>query len=126
MRHDVAMTGEVTLSGKVLEIGGVKEKSLAAQRAGIKLVIVPDRNKGDVEEISVQEREGLDFVYADDIGDVLGAALETDRERGAGSLPLHPGKRSEETHGGTKQKRESRRCCPVGRVQSICATAHRG
>ena len=47
-------------------------------------------------------------------------------KRRGGSLPLHPGKRSEETHGGTKQKRESRRCCPVGRVQSICAEAHRG
>jgi ATP-dependent Lon protease len=72
------MTGEVTLTGQVLPIGGLKEKSLAAQRAGIKQVIVPDRNEGDVEEISEQEREGLEFVYADDIGDVLKAALEPD------------------------------------------------
>jgi ATP-dependent Lon protease len=78
VRNDVAMTGEITLTGQVLPIGGLKEKSLAAQRAGIKLVIVPDRNEGDVEEISEQEREGLDFVYADDIGDVLKVALETD------------------------------------------------
>ncbi len=76
VRNDVAMTGEVTLTGQVLPIGGLKEKSLAAQRAGIKLVIVPDRNEGDVEEISEQEREGLEFVYADDIGDVLQTALE--------------------------------------------------
>jgi ATP-dependent Lon protease len=84
VRNDVAMTGEITLTGQVLPIGGLKEKSLAAQRAGIKLVIVPDRNEGDVEEISEQEREGLDFVYADDIGDVLKVALETDGKRPSG------------------------------------------
>jgi ATP-dependent Lon protease len=78
VRNDVAMTGEVTLTGQVLPIGGLKEKSLAAQRAGIKQVIVPDRNEGDVEEISEQEREGLEFIYADDIGDVLRTALEPD------------------------------------------------
>jgi ATP-dependent Lon protease len=81
VRNDVAMTGEVTLTGQVLPIGGLKEKSLAAQRAGIKQVIVPDRNEGDVEEISEQEREGLDFVYADDIGDVLKVALQPDGKR---------------------------------------------
>ncbi|HKH22545.1 MAG TPA: endopeptidase La, partial [Solirubrobacterales bacterium] len=78
VRNDVAMTGEVTLTGQVLPIGGLKEKSLAAQRAGIKQVIVPDRNEGDVEEIAEQERAGLEFVYADDIGDVLQTALEPD------------------------------------------------
>jgi ATP-dependent Lon protease len=84
VRNDVAMTGEVTLTGQVLPIGGLKEKSLAAQRAGIKQVIVPDRNEGDVEEISEQEREGLDFVYADDIGDVLKIALQADGNRASG------------------------------------------
>ncbi len=78
VRNDVAMTGEITLTGQVLPIGGLKEKSLAAQRAGIKQVIVPDRNQGDVEEISEDEREGLDFLYADDIGDVLKTALQAD------------------------------------------------
>jgi ATP-dependent Lon protease len=81
VRNDVAMTGEITLTGQVLPIGGLKEKSLAAQRAGITEVIVPDRNEGDVEEISEEEREGLDFVYADDIGDVLREALEPDGKR---------------------------------------------
>ncbi|MDX6605702.1 MAG: ATP-dependent Lon protease [Solirubrobacterales bacterium] len=84
VRNDVAMTGEITLTGQVLPIGGLKEKSLAAQRAGIKLVIVPDRNEGDVEEISEQEREGLEFVYADDIGDVLKVALQTDGKPSSG------------------------------------------
>jgi ATP-dependent Lon protease len=84
VRNDVAMTGEITLTGQVLPIGGLKEKSLAAQRAGIKQVIVPDRNEGDVEEISEHEREGLDFVYADDIGDVLNVALQEDGNRANG------------------------------------------
>jgi ATP-dependent Lon protease len=89
VRNDVAMTGEVTLTGQVLPIGGLKEKSLAAQRAGIKQVIVPDRNEGDVEEISEQEREGLDFVYADDVGDVLKVALQRDGRgpKSAGKTP---------------------------------------
>ena len=78
VRNDVAMTGEITLTGQVLPIGGLKEKSLAAQRAGIKQVIVPDRNEGDVEEISEDERQDLEFTYADDIGDVLRTALEPD------------------------------------------------
>jgi ATP-dependent Lon protease len=74
--NDVAMTGEVTLTGQVLPIGGLKEKSLAAQRAGIKRVIVPGRNEGDVAEIPEHERDALEFVYAEDVGDVLEAALD--------------------------------------------------
>ncbi len=72
---DVAMTGEVTLTGQVLPIGGVKEKALAAQRAGIKRVILPGRNEGDVAEIPEHQREGLEFVYCDTIEDALAAAL---------------------------------------------------
>jgi ATP-dependent Lon protease len=74
--NEVAMTGEVTLTGQVLPIGGVKEKSLAAQRAGIKRVIVPERNEADVAEIPEHEREGLEFVFAADVGKVLDAALD--------------------------------------------------
>jgi len=76
VRNDVAMTGEVTLTGQVLPIGGVKEKSLAAQRAGIKLVILPERNEGDVEEIPEHERAGLDFAYVENVGDAVALALE--------------------------------------------------
>jgi ATP-dependent Lon protease len=75
VRNDVAMTGEVTLTGQVLPIGGLKEKSLAAQRAGIKKVIVPDRNAGDVEEIPEQELGNLEFVFVDEVSRALDVAL---------------------------------------------------
>jgi ATP-dependent Lon protease len=74
--NDVTMTGEITLTGQVLPIGGLKEKSLAAQRAGIKRIIVPERNEADVEEIPEHEREGLEFVFVSEVGEVLEAALE--------------------------------------------------
>ncbi len=73
---DVAMTGEVTLTGEVLPIGGLKEKALAAQRAGIRRVIVPERNEGDVAEIPKHELGGLEFVYVDRVERALAAALE--------------------------------------------------
>ena len=73
--NEVAMTGEVTLTGQVLPIGGLKEKSLAAQRAGIKRVIVPGRNEGDVEEIPERERSELEFVYVDEVSKAVDAAL---------------------------------------------------
>ena len=75
VRNDVAMTGEVTLTGQVLPIGGLKEKSLAAQRAGIKRVIVPERNEGDVAEIPEHERSGLEFVHVDEVSKAIDAAL---------------------------------------------------
>jgi ATP-dependent Lon protease len=76
VRDDVAMTGEITLTGQVLPIGGVKEKSLAAQRAGIKRIIVPQRNEGDVGEIPEHEREGVEYVYVSELGEVLEQALD--------------------------------------------------
>ena len=75
VRNDVAMTGEVTLTGQVLPIGGLKEKSLAAQRAGIKRVLVPERNEGDVAEIPEHERSELEFVYVDEVSRAIDAAL---------------------------------------------------
>ena len=72
---DVAMTGEVTLRGRVLPIGGLKEKTLAARRASIKRVIVPKRNSKDIEDIPKAVRKSLEIVYADHMDDVLAAAL---------------------------------------------------
>jgi ATP-dependent Lon protease len=76
----LAMTGEVTLTGKVLPIGGVKEKVLAAKRAGIKTVILPERNRKDLDEDIPEElRKGMTFLFAKNVTDVLNNALETPR-----------------------------------------------
>jgi ATP-dependent Lon protease len=76
IRHDVAMTGEITLRGRVLPVGGIKEKVLAAHRAGIKRVILPERNVADLEEVPQEVRDELDFVPVSKMDDVLRAALE--------------------------------------------------
>ena len=75
-RKEVAMTGEVTLRGKVLEIGGIKEKILAAHRAGIKTVVMPIENKKDLEDIPKEVRKDLKFVFAKTIDDILKTALK--------------------------------------------------
>ncbi|MBD5138637.1 MAG: endopeptidase La [Ruminococcus sp.] len=76
VRHDVAMTGEITLHGKVLPIGGLREKTMAAYKAGMKTVIIPAANKGDLEEVDKVVKENISFVYAEKISDVLEVALE--------------------------------------------------
>jgi ATP-dependent Lon protease len=76
VHSDLAMTGEVTLTGQVLPIGGLKEKALAAQRARIRRVLVPERNEGDVGEIPAHELGDLEFVYVDHVEKALDAALE--------------------------------------------------
>jgi ATP-dependent Lon protease len=75
VRHDVAMTGEVTLRGKVLEIGGVKEKVLAAYRAGLRSVILPRGNERDLREVPADVREKITFHFVDRMDDVLRIAL---------------------------------------------------
>ncbi len=74
--EDVAMTGEITLTGQVLQIGGVREKVLAAQRAGVSTVILPRENEADLDELPEEARRELRFVLADSIDEVLGAALD--------------------------------------------------
>jgi ATP-dependent Lon protease len=72
---DVAMTGEITLRGKVLPVGGIKEKVLAAKRAGICRVIVPEKNRRDIEEIREELLEGLELVYVGTIDEALSHTL---------------------------------------------------
>lgn len=74
---DVAMTGEITLRGKVLPIGGLKEKLLAAKMAGMKTVLVPEENKSDVEELEAEITDGLSIVYVENISQVIKEALFT-------------------------------------------------
>lgn len=75
VRRDVAMTGEVTLRGRVLPIGGLKEKILAAKRAGMKTVVLPKRNEKDLEEVPRHVQRGLDLVFAEHMDAVLSAAF---------------------------------------------------
>ena len=76
VRSDVAMTGEVTLQGRVLPIGGVKEKVLAAHRAGVRHVILPEANRPDSEDVPEDVREQVDLHFASTVDDVLAVALE--------------------------------------------------
>ena len=75
VRKDLAMTGEVTLRGRVLPIGGLKEKTLAARRAGIKTVIIPKQNEKDLEDIPKNIRKEMKFVFVETMDDVIAAAL---------------------------------------------------
>jgi ATP-dependent Lon protease len=76
VRDDTAMTGELTLTGLVLPIGGLKEKALAAQRAGVKRVLAPRRNEADLEDFPEHLREGMEFVWVGEVGEVFAAALD--------------------------------------------------
>ncbi len=82
VRHDVAMTGEITLRGKVLPVGGIKEKVLAARRAGVNKVILPQENRKDVlEDIPEKVQNEMEFLYVDNIDQVLSLALEPERAK---------------------------------------------
>ena len=76
VRNDTAMTGEVTLRGRVLPVGGIKAKVLAAHRAGITRVILPKKNERDMEDVPKEARETMDFIFAEDMSEVIAAALE--------------------------------------------------
>ncbi|MBT0653254.1 endopeptidase La [Geomobilimonas luticola] len=75
-RRDVAMTGEISLTGRVLAIGGVKEKVLAARRAGVKKVVLPTRNRQDMEDVPDDVRNELEFVFVDDVREAIAQALQ--------------------------------------------------
>lgn len=93
VRSDVAMTGEITLRGKVMPIGGIKEKVLSAYRSGIRTVILPKKNEQDLmEDLPKELREQMHFVFVNDIREVLDAALEPSKDKGEkaradGNLP---------------------------------------
>ncbi len=88
VRHDVAMTGEITLRGRVLPIGGLKEKVLAAHRAGIKTIIIPAANRKDIEEIPANVQNKLEFVLVEHMDEVLKTAIVN--EEGSDIVPVDP------------------------------------
>ena len=82
VRNDTAMTGEISLRGLVLPVGGIKEKVLAALAAGIKKVLLPARNRKDLEEVPPAARQQLEFVFLDDLEDAVRVAIEVDSKPG--------------------------------------------
>ena len=93
VRHDLAMTGEISLRGKVLPVGGVKEKVLAARRAGIRTVIMPARNEKDLLDIPEEVRKTMTFQFAREIGEVLREALRPAKGSAQGERPEPAGSR---------------------------------
>jgi ATP-dependent Lon protease len=83
VHHDVAMTGEITLRGRVLPIGGLREKALAAHRAGLKTMLLPRRNRPDFTEVPPRLRKRLNFVFVDTMDQVLPLALSAQRDEAA-------------------------------------------
>src|SRR5881296_3460736 len=95
VRHDIAMTGEVTLRGRVLQIGGLKEKILAAKRVGIFTVILPKKNEKDLADIPKHLLKGMTFIFAETMDEVLGSALRrVPARRGAHAKSAVPSRRS--------------------------------
>jgi ATP-dependent Lon protease len=95
VRSDVGMTGEITLRGKVMPIGGVKEKVLAAHRFGLKTVILPKRNEIDLEDVPEEVREDIEFHFVDTVDEVIQLALEDKKKSSKGkTAPRKPKKKA--------------------------------
>jgi ATP-dependent Lon protease len=104
VRKDFAMTGEITLRGRVLPIGGLKEKTLAALRAGIKNIVIPDQNKKDLEEIPKYIRRKINFFFVRNMDEILKLALVPEKAQETGI---------------TKEEPEDKKVRPEGRSASL-------
>jgi len=79
VRRDIAMTGEITLRGRIMRVGGLKEKTMAALRSGVKTVLIPSENEPDLDEIDQAVRRDLNFITTDNIDQILEIALDFSR-----------------------------------------------
>ncbi len=109
VKSDVAMTGEITLRGRVLPVGGIKEKVLAARRAGLKAVILPKRNEKDLDDLPDEVRKDMRFIFAEQVSDVFNAALSdkrvsTDTGNGHGQSGVEEEREKEKTPRAAKKR----------------------
>jgi ATP-dependent Lon protease len=107
VRCEVGMTGEITLRGKVLPVGGVKEKILAAHRSHLEKVILPRRNEVDLEDVPEDVRKDMEFLFADTVEDVINAALKP-----------APRKRTRKTATGESENGDSKKTASASRQKS--------
>jgi hypothetical protein len=117
VRRDLAMTGEITLRGRVLPIGGLKEKILAAKRAKLTTVILPKRNKKDLDEIPKHILRGIHLVFADTMDDVMKVALRQ------GSKPTHPTGKPKQPQPHSKKHAPRAKTQPAARSLPVHATS---
>ncbi len=103
VRKDVAMTGEVTLRGRVLPIGGLKEKTLAARRAGLTTVILPKLNRKDIDEIPEHLRKDMNFAFVENMDEVLAIALEGQKSTSSSRAPKAPARKASSSKGSRKK-----------------------
>jgi ATP-dependent Lon protease len=89
IKRNLGMTGEITLRGQVLPVGGIKEKILAAHRNGLKTVILPKRNEFDLDDVPKEIKNKIQFVFVDTVDDVLDAALEKKRMQAKPAVVKH-------------------------------------
>ena len=107
VRSDVGMTGEVTLRGKILPIGGVKEKVLAAHRAGLKTVLLPPRNEMDLEDVPEEVRKEIKFVFTDTVADAIQAALVDQKKPGQRKTSKKSNTKSKSSRSTSKTRRKT-------------------
>ena len=107
VRHDVSMTGEITLRGRVLPIGGLKEKVLGAHRAGIKHIVIPKANEGDLEDVPAEVRKQLRFYPVETLREVLKIALVRD------PVPVEWDEAAEEAAAAARQARRDEVAVPT-------------
>jgi ATP-dependent Lon protease len=113
VRRDLAMTGEITLRGRVLPIGGLKEKILAAKRAKLTTVILPKRNKKDLDEIPKHILKGIHLVFADTMDDVMKVALRRESKPTRQTGKLNPPQPRSKRHAARVKTGQAARSLPV-------------